>query len=112
MAVTGAQFASAHLVWGDQAGGDHAPASPVGQQSYAFELDDDLTKVITIQATTTGLEIEVRYGGDYLLQHDRYRIPLERPPCIAETALGVTVKVTRRVLPWLAWPRWRLTYRF
>ena len=112
MAVTEAQVASANLVWGDRAGGDRAPASFVGQQSYAFELDDDLTKVINIQATSTGLEIEVRYGRDYLLQQDRYSIPLERAPSIAETELGVTVKVTRRVLPWLAWPRWQLTYRF
>jgi len=102
---------SASLVWGNEAK-DRAPKWPADTLSYSFDLDDDLAKLVTIQAVPGGLEVDVQYGRDHLMRHDRYTMPLDRPPRITCGKIGVTVEAVRPLLPGLGWPRWRLTYRF
>jgi hypothetical protein len=71
---------------------------PADVQTFAFDLDDDLAKLVTIRPLPSGLVIEVQYGRDYVLRHDRYMFPLAGPPSIRRTAFGVSVVTTRPLL--------------
>jgi hypothetical protein len=112
LAATEAHAASASLVWGKQTLERDTPAWPVELLSYSFDLDDDLAKLVTIQTVPGGLEVDVQYGRDYLLRRDRYVIHLRRPPSITRAELGIAIQATIPILPGLAWPCIRLTYRF
>jgi len=75
-----------------------AEAWPGDVQTFSFDLDDDLAKLVTVRRLAEGLGVEVQYGRDHVLRHDRYIVPVARPPLIARTELGVSIVTTRPLL--------------
>lgn len=82
---------------------------PAEVQSFSFDLDDDLAKLVTIRPLPGGLSVEVQYGRDYVLGRDRYMLPLAQPPIIQWAEFGVSIVVTRPLLGRL---QVQQTYRF
>ena len=82
---------------------------PADVQTFTFDLDDDLAKLVTIRPLPGALMVEVQYGRDYVLRQDRYVLPLARPPIIRRTEFGVSMVATRPLLGWL---QVQQTYQF
>jgi hypothetical protein len=85
------------------------PVWPAEPQTFSFDLDDDLAKLVIVRPLPGGLAVEVQYGRDYVLRRDQYMLPVTQPPSIHRTEFGVSVVVTRPLLGLL---RVQQTYRF
>lgn len=70
-------------------------------QSFSFDLDDDLTKVVTVWTIGTTCHVNVRYGRDVLVDEQDHVFEVPSPITIEQTPFGIIVHTTRRGFPWL-----------
>lgn len=85
---------------------------PEADRSFAFTLDNDLIKLVTLKPRNGGLAVHVRYATDAVLQDDRYDVALSSRPQIVADAMGIVVTWKAPLLPGLGWPMLRRSRRF
>lgn len=73
-------------------------------QTFAFDLDDDLIKLVSLIPNGSMLRIVVRYATDAVVQRDVYELPATDPLTISADSHGVVVRWQARLLPLLPWP--------
>jgi len=76
----------------------------VTAQTFAFELDDDLTKLVSLIPNRSRLRIVVRYASDVVVQQDAYELPASTGLTITADSQGIVVRWQARLLPLLPWP--------
>lgn len=79
----------------------HDDDAGAGVQTFSFELDDDLVKVITVRQGDHTCNVNVRYGGDHLLHEEDHVLAVDSPVEIRRHDMGITVHARRRLLPFL-----------
>ena len=87
-------------------------ALPDSERTYAFSLDNDLIKLVTLTPGRGELAIRVRYATDAVLQEDRHVIAMPGTAEITADGLGLVVTWHAPLLPGLNWPVTRRTRRF
>jgi hypothetical protein len=85
---------------------------PEAERSFAFTLDNDLIKLVTIEPGNGRLSVHVRYATDTVMQDDRYEVTLSSRPQIVADAMGIVVTWQAPLLPWFGWPMLRRSRRF
>lgn len=85
---------------------------PPGDSSFAFTLDNDLVKLVTLSRTGGSLAIRVRYATDVVLEEQRHTIRPAADPTIVADGLGLVVSWRAPLLEWLSWPLISHTRRF
>ena len=73
-------------------------------QTFAFDLDDDLIKLVSLIPNGTILRVVVRYATDVVVQQDIYEVPATDPLTITADSHGVVVRWQARLLPPLPRP--------
>lgn len=73
-------------------------------QTFAFELDDDLTKLVSLIPSTSTLRVVVRYATDVVVQQDSYELPVGTTLTVTADSQGIVVRWQARLLPLLPWP--------
>lgn len=87
-------------------------ALPPGEQSFAFTLDNDLIKLVTLRRTSNALDIRVRYATDVVLEEQRHTIRPAADPTVVADGLGLVVSWRAPLLEWLSWPLISRTRRY
>ncbi len=82
------------------AGADSALAV-LSPQTFSFELDDDLVKVVTVWTAGHTCHVNIRYGREVLLQEEDHDFDVASPVAIETTRYGIVIRATRRGVPWL-----------
>lgn len=94
----------------------NAPPRPVklpsGESSFAFTLDNDLVKLVTLRRENGALAIHVRYASDVVLEDERHVIRPAADPTILADGLGLVVSWRAPLVEWLSWPLISRTRRF
>lgn len=85
---------------------------PRDRQSYAFAVDSDLTKLVTLSPFAGRLAVRVRYATDVVLEDNQYALPVPADARISIDDLGVVVSWRQRLIPGLNWPSIRRARRF
>jgi hypothetical protein len=85
---------------------------PAGERSFAFTLDNDLVKLVTLTPGYGSLDIVVRYADDAILDEEHHIIALSGDPTIVGDAFGVVVGWRAPLISWLSWPEISRTRRF
>jgi hypothetical protein len=85
---------------------------PPGDSSFAFTLDNDLVKLVTLRRTGSSLDIRVRYATDVVLEEQRHTIRSAADPTIVADGLGLVVSWRAPLLEWLRWPLISRTRRY
>lgn len=85
---------------------------PAGESSFAFSLDNDLIKLVTLLPGPGRLSIAVRYASDVVLEEERHVIRLASDPTIIADGLGLVVSWRAPLIPGLSWPEISRTRRF
>ena len=85
---------------------------PPGESSFAFTLDNDLVKLVTLRPGHGSLTIAVRYATDVVLEEERYMIRPAADPTIMADAMGLVVSWRAPLVEWLSWPLVSRTRRF
>ena len=78
--------------------GPDGSADGTGIESFSFELDDDLVKVVTVTRGDNTCRVTVRYGRDYLLHEQDHTFMTDAPIEIVRHSRGISIHSTRRVL--------------
>lgn len=73
-------------------------------QTFAFALDDELTKLVSLIPTRSILRIVVRYATDVVVQQDTYELPASNSLAVTADSQGIVVRWQGRLLPLLPWP--------
>ncbi|WP_421759097.1 hypothetical protein [Devosia sp.] len=73
-------------------------------QTFAFQLDDDLTKLVSLIPNKSILRVVVRYATDVVVQQDSYELPASTTPTVTADSQGIIVRWQARLLPRLPWP--------
>ena len=73
-------------------------------QTFAFELDDDLTKLVSVIPGKSILRVVVRFATDVVVQQDNYELPASTTLTIVADSQGIVVRWQARLLPLLPWP--------
>ncbi len=73
-------------------------------QTFAFDRDDDLTKLVSLIPNRSTLRIVVRYATDVVVQQDAYELPASAGLTVIADSHGVVVRWQARLLPPLPWP--------
>lgn len=81
--------------------GAGATLSALSPQTFSFEFDDDLVKLVTVWTTGHTCHVNVRYGREVLLHEEDHSFDVASPITIEQTRYGVVVRATRRGFPWL-----------
>lgn len=93
-----------------------APPRPVqlrpGESTFAFTLDNDLVKLVTLRLGDAGLAIAVRYASDVVLDEERHTIRPAADPSIVADGMGLVVSWRAPLVPGLSWPMISRTRRF
>jgi len=82
------------------------------ERSFAFQMEGDLIKLVTLTPRRRGLELRVRYATDTVVQDERHVIELGAQPHLVADAYGLVVRWRAALLPGLAWPSIRKSRRF
>jgi hypothetical protein len=90
----------------------HQLALPAGGQSYAFNLDNDLIKLVTLTPGPGTLTIRVRYATDSVLEDARHVLSLSSAPDISADGLGLLISWRTPLIPGVPWPQIRKSRRF
>ncbi len=98
----------AHLLGLPTAPAVDSQSAPETAETYSFELDDDLVKVVTLSRGARSCRVNVRYGGDYLLHEEDHLFPVDGPLEIQPHAQGLTLRSRKTTFPW--WPRYRVRH--
>lgn len=85
---------------------------PPGESSFAFTLDNDLVKLVTLRPGNGSLAIAVRYASDVVLEEERHLIRPAADPTIVADGLGLVVSWRAPLIPGLNWPLISRTRRF
>ncbi len=85
---------------------------PAGESSFAFTLDNDLVKLVTLRPGNGSLVIAVRYASDVVLEEERQVIRPAVDPTIMADGMGLVVSWRAPLVEWLSWPLIRRTRRF
>ena len=85
---------------------------PPGESSFAFTLDNDLVKLVTLRRTSGSLSIAVRYATDVVLDEERHVIRPATDPTIMADGMGLVVNWRAPLAEWLSWPLISRTRRF
>ena len=85
---------------------------PPGESSFAFTLDNDLVKLVTLRSGNGALTIAVRYASDVVLDEERHVIRPAVEPTIMADGMGLVVSWRAPLLAWLGWPLISRTRRF
>lgn len=92
------------------------PPHPVklepGESSYAFTLDNDLVKLVTLRRTSSSLDIRVRYATDVVLEEQRHTIRPAADPTVVADGLGLVISWRAPLVDWLSWPIISRTRRY
>lgn len=83
-----------------------------GERSFAFTLDNDLVKLVTLTPGYGRLDIAVRYASDAVLDEEHHSLTLSDDPSIVGDELGLVIGWRAPLVSWLAWPRISRTRRF
>ena len=94
----------------------NAPPRPIKlrpiENSFAFTLDNDLVKVVTLRPGSGTLAINVRYATDVVLEAERHLIRPAFEPTVIADGLGLVVTWRAPLIEWLGWPLISHTRRF
>lgn len=71
-------------------------------ETFSFELDDDLVKVVTVWHGERSCRVNVRYGRDYLLHEEDHVVAVDSPIEIRRHGYGISLHAKRRVFPFFA----------
>ena len=85
---------------------------PSGESSFAFTLDNDLIKLVTLRPGNGSLTIAVRYASDVVLEEERHVIRPAVEPAIMADGMGLVVSWRAPLVEWLSWPLISRTRRF
>ena len=85
---------------------------PPGESSFAFTLDNDLVKLVTLRPGNGSLTIAVRYASDVVLEEERHVIRPAVAPTIMADGMGLVVSWRAPLVEWLSWPLISRTRRF
>jgi hypothetical protein len=85
---------------------------PRDRQSYAFAVDSDLTKLVTLSPFAGRLAIRVRYATDVVLEDNQHALAVPADARISIDDLGVVMSWRQRLIPGLNWPSIRRARRF
>ena len=85
---------------------------PPGEISFAFTLDNDLVKLVTLRPGNGSLTIAVRYASDVVLDEERHVIRPVVEPTIMADGMGLVVSWRAPLVEWLSWPLITRTHRF
>jgi hypothetical protein len=85
---------------------------PPGGSSFAFTLDNDLVKLVTLRPANGSMTIAVRYAGDVVLEEERHVIRPAADPTIMADGLGLVLSWRAPLVEWLSWPLISRTRRF
>lgn len=69
-------------------------------QTFSFELDDDLVKVVTVSMAGQTCHVNIRYGRDVLLHEEDHQFDVASPVAVETTRFGVIVRSSRPGIPW------------
>ena len=83
-----------------------------GDSSFAFTLDNDLVKLVTLRWGDGALTIAVRYASDVVLDEESHVIQPAVEPTIIADGLGLVVSWRAPLIPGLIWPLISRTRRF
>ena len=75
-----------------------------GSREFAFQPDDDLTKLVTVTPAPDTLSITVRYVTDAIVQQDSYVLAIRGGTTLTVDGYGVIVTWRAPLVSWLAWP--------
>lgn len=73
-------------------------------QTFSFELDGELTKLVSLIPLTSMLRIIVDYATDVVIQHDSYDLPASKTVSVTADSKGVMIRWQARLMPPLHWP--------
>lgn len=85
---------------------------PPGESSFAFTLDNDLVKLVTLRKGNGSLAIAVRYASDVVLDEERHVIRPAVEPTITADGMGLVVTWRAPLVEWLNWPLISRTRQF
>jgi hypothetical protein len=85
---------------------------PSDRQSFAFEVDRDLTKLVTISPFAGRMAIRVRYATDVVMEDHQHVLAVPGTARMSVDDLGVVISWRQRLIPGLAWPAIRRARRF
>jgi hypothetical protein len=86
---------------GRHTAGADASIAVLSPQTFSFELDDDLVKVVTVWTTGRTCHVSIRYGREVLLHEEEHAFDVASPVEIEETRYGVIIRATRHGIAWL-----------
>ncbi len=93
-----------------------APRTPIDvpqdQRSFAFTLDSDLIKLVSLVPGDGQLAVRVRYATDAVMAEDLVVLRLSQDPQITADGLGLVIVWRVPLIPGLSWPTLKRTRRF
>jgi hypothetical protein len=85
---------------------------PPGEQSFAFSVDRDLTKLVTLSYAGSRVSVRVRFADDAVVEDRSARIDGAAEPRLTVDDHGIALSWRAPLIPGLNWPQTRRSRRF
>ena len=85
---------------------------PPGEQSFAFSVDRDLTKLVTLSYAGSRVTVRVRFADDVVVEDHSATIAGVAEPRLTVDDHGIAVSWRAPLIPGLNWPQTRHSRRF